>query len=121
MARTPDISLLGTHNPSLSGALDCKNLLYFASAGIGEPRKFPVNEFGRMTVTLPEELVRAAHLSEGELKVELAIVLFQQDRVTLGQAAQLAQVSQLEFQRTLATRRQSGSPPDVEPDRCDPS
>lgn len=58
-----------------------------------------------MTVTLPEELVRAAHLSKGELKMELAVLLFQQDRLTLGQAAQLAQLSQLDFQRTLATRQ----------------
>lgn len=59
----------------------------------------------QMTVTLSDELVKAAQTSEAELKVEFALLLFQQDRLTLGQAAQLAQVPQLEFQRILAARR----------------
>jgi predicted HTH domain antitoxin len=58
-----------------------------------------------MTVTLPDAILQAAHISEPELKAELAVVLFQQDRLTLSQAAHLAQIPQLDFQRLLAARQ----------------
>jgi predicted HTH domain antitoxin len=58
-----------------------------------------------MPVTISDEILKSARLSEGELKVELAIALFQRDRLTLGQAAQLAGLPQLEFQRLLGGRQ----------------
>jgi predicted HTH domain antitoxin len=58
-----------------------------------------------MPVTLPDELLQSATMTEAELKMELAIALFQQERLTLGQAASLVGVTQLDFQRRLATRR----------------
>jgi predicted HTH domain antitoxin len=58
-----------------------------------------------MTVTIPDEVLRSAQLSEAELKVELALALFQQDRLTLGQAANLAQMPQLDFQQLLGSRK----------------
>ena len=58
-----------------------------------------------MTVTLSDELLRSAHINEAELKAELAVTLFQQDRLTLGQASSLAGIPQLDFQRLLASRR----------------
>ena len=58
-----------------------------------------------MAITLPDELMRTTKLSEAEIKAELALALFQQERLTLGQAAQLAGVPQLDFQRLLASRR----------------
>jgi predicted HTH domain antitoxin len=39
------------------------------------------------------------------LKQELALALFQQERLTLGQAALLAGLPQIDFQRLLASRR----------------
>jgi predicted HTH domain antitoxin len=57
-----------------------------------------------MPVTIPDEVLTAAHLSE-ELKQELALALFQQERLTLGQAGRLAEMSQLAFQALLADRR----------------
>jgi predicted HTH domain antitoxin len=36
-----------------------------------------------MTVTICDEVVQSAHLSESELKVELAVALFRPDRLTL--------------------------------------
>src|SRR5438105_915136 len=59
----------------------------------------------QMAVTISDEVLHSARLSEAELKAELALTLFQQDRLTLGQAAELAQVPQLEFQRMLASRQ----------------
>ena len=40
-----------------------------------------------------------------ELKQELALTLFQQERLTLAQASRLAEMSQLAFQSLLAERR----------------
>jgi predicted HTH domain antitoxin len=58
-----------------------------------------------MAVTVSDELLQAAHLSETDLLMEIAVMLFQQDRLTLGQAAAFAGVGQLDMQRTLASRQ----------------
>lgn len=58
-----------------------------------------------MPVTIPDEVLSAAHLTGLELKQELAVVLFQKERLTLSQASRLAEVSQLEFQALLAERQ----------------
>ena len=56
-----------------------------------------------MLVTLPDELLQSTKLTEAELKTELALALFQRERLTLGQAALLAGLPQLDFQRLLAS------------------
>jgi predicted HTH domain antitoxin len=58
-----------------------------------------------MSITLPDDPLASAGITEAELKAELAITLFQQERLTLGQAALLADVPQFAFQRLLADRR----------------
>jgi predicted HTH domain antitoxin len=58
-----------------------------------------------MPVILPDDLLQSAKMTEAELKAELALTLFQQERLTLGQAATLAGTAQLDFQRLLASRR----------------
>jgi predicted HTH domain antitoxin len=58
-----------------------------------------------MPVTISDELLAAAHLSEPELKQELALALFRQERLTLAQASRLAETTQLAFQALLADRR----------------
>ena len=58
-----------------------------------------------MTVTIPDEVLAAAHISEPELKQELALTLFQQERLTLAQASRLAEMGQLAFQALLADRQ----------------
>ena len=57
-----------------------------------------------MTVTLPDGVLEATRLTEAELVRELALTLFQRERLTLGQAAQLCALPQLDFQRLLASR-----------------
>ncbi len=47
----------------------------------------------------------AIRMSEDELKQELAIILFQKDKLTLGQASTLAGMDQLRFQHLLASRK----------------
>lgn len=58
-----------------------------------------------MPVTLPDDLLQSTKMTESELKTELALALFQQERLTLGQAALLAGLSQLDFQHILASRQ----------------
>lgn len=58
-----------------------------------------------MPVTIPDEVLAAAHITEPELKRELALTLFQQERLTLAQASRLAEMTQLDFQALLADRQ----------------
>jgi predicted HTH domain antitoxin len=54
----------------------------------------------QITLDLPDAL----QISEADLRTELAISLFQQQRITLGTASQLAGLHQIEFQRLIASR-----------------
>ncbi len=58
-----------------------------------------------MSVTISDEILRTAHMTAGELVQEIAILLFQKDKLTLGQASQMAEMSQLQFQHILASRQ----------------
>lgn len=44
-------------------------------------------------------------LTEQELRQELAVALFQQNRATLAKAAEIAGLTRLDFQRLLAARQ----------------
>ncbi len=51
---------------------------------------------------IADDLLRPAHLTEAEVRCELALALFAKDRLTLGLAARLAGLPQLDFQREIA-------------------
>jgi predicted HTH domain antitoxin len=55
-------------------------------------------------VTIPEEVLKAAGMTEAELCQEVAVMLFERERLTLAQAARLAGLDRLRFQRLLADR-----------------
>ena len=57
-----------------------------------------------MSLVIPDGLLHAANMSAGELQREIAMLLFQQEKLTLGQASTYAGMYQLEFQRLLASR-----------------
>jgi predicted HTH domain antitoxin len=57
-----------------------------------------------MSITIPDGILQAARMSEDELRQELAILLFQKDKLTLGQASRLAGMDRLRFQHLLASR-----------------
>jgi predicted HTH domain antitoxin len=57
-----------------------------------------------MSVTIPDEVLQAAQMSEAELRQELAVLLFQRERLTLAQAARLADMDRLRFQHLLSSR-----------------
>lgn len=58
-----------------------------------------------MIIVIPDDIFMAIRMSEDELKQELAIILFQKDKLTLGQASTLAGMDQLRFQHLLASRK----------------
>lgn len=57
-----------------------------------------------MSLVISDEIVQTTHTNEAELAQEIAILLFQKEKLTLGQASQLARMSQLQFQHLLASR-----------------
>ena len=57
-----------------------------------------------MSVVISDETLQAARISASELKQEIAILLFEKNKLTLGQASRLAEMSQLRFQHLLASR-----------------
>lgn len=57
-----------------------------------------------MSLLIPNELVQASGLSEAELLQELILLLFQNERITLGSASRFLGMTQLEFQALLAEK-----------------
>jgi predicted HTH domain antitoxin len=55
-------------------------------------------------LVLDDEFVKAAEISESDLKLEIAILLFQKDKITSGKAAKLAGIHFLEFWKELSER-----------------
>ncbi len=58
-----------------------------------------------MSVVISDEVLQSAHISKEELLQEVALLLYERSKLTLGQASELAEVSQLQFQFLLAARR----------------
>ncbi|MEO0756703.1 MAG: UPF0175 family protein [Cyanobacteria bacterium J06648_16] len=58
-----------------------------------------------MAVVIPDETLRQARMTEAELLQELAVLLFQREKLTLAQASRLAQMPRIQFQHLLASRQ----------------
>ncbi len=58
-----------------------------------------------MSLEISDEIIRSSGMSKEELAQEIAIMLFQRDRLTLAQAAKFAGMNRLQFQHLLASRR----------------
>ena len=58
-----------------------------------------------MSLALPDELLKASQMSESELMQEIVLMLFQQEKLTLGKASLLLKLSPIELQRLLASRK----------------
>jgi predicted HTH domain antitoxin len=59
----------------------------------------------KITIEIPDRIAQSAELTEAELLREVAVLLFQQERVTLSKAAQIANMHSFEFQKLLASRK----------------
>jgi predicted HTH domain antitoxin len=57
-----------------------------------------------MSITIPDEVLESAHLTAEEALQEMAVALFQREKLTLGQASRLAGMDRLRFQHLLASR-----------------
>ncbi len=57
-----------------------------------------------MSVVISDEVLQRAHISGDELLQEVALLLYERGKLTLGQASELAEISQLQFQFLLASR-----------------
>lgn len=57
-----------------------------------------------MSVTIPDSVLESARMSESELKREIAVLLFEKERLTAEQAASLAEMDRIDFQHLLASR-----------------
>ena len=60
-----------------------------------------------MTITIPEAAIEKTGLTEDQIKLEVALVLFQMDVLTLAQAAGVAGLHRMQFQEELAVVRQN--------------
>ena len=56
------------------------------------------------TIEIPEEVLEATRMSLQEIKLELAIALFQQEKLSFGKARELAGVDFWTFQQILGSR-----------------
>lgn len=57
------------------------------------------------SLTIPEHILQSTRMSHQEIMTEMAVMLFQKGKLTLGQASELAGVTQLQFQHLLASRQ----------------
>lgn len=53
---------------------------------------------------LEDELVKILEIPESDLKLELAILLFQRDKISSGKAAEIVGIPVLEFWKELSKR-----------------
>ena len=58
-----------------------------------------------MSVTIPDEVLTAAGMSEDEFRQEVAVMLFERHKLTMGQASRLAGLPRIQFQHLLASRQ----------------
>ena len=57
-----------------------------------------------MIVEIPDRIINRAELSGKEVLLEVAVALFREEKLTLGQASKLCGLHQFEFQKSLAAR-----------------
>jgi predicted HTH domain antitoxin len=57
------------------------------------------------TLEVPQDILDSARLTIPELKVEIAVYLYAQGRLSIGKARELAGMTLWEFRQVLASRR----------------
>jgi predicted HTH domain antitoxin len=58
-----------------------------------------------MSVVIPNELLTTTRMSEEEMKREIAVMLFEREKLTLAQASRFAGMNRIAFQHLLASRQ----------------
>ncbi|HBI23126.1 MAG TPA: hypothetical protein DDX84_02705 [Nitrospiraceae bacterium] len=57
-----------------------------------------------MSILISDDILQSARLTEDEFKQEIAVLLFQKEKLTLAQASRFAGMTRLQFQHLLASR-----------------
>ncbi len=57
-----------------------------------------------MSLVISDDIVKASGLSEHEFLLEIVIMLFQGDKISLGKASELIGMHRMQFQKLLADR-----------------
>ena len=58
-----------------------------------------------MTLVIDDDVLLAAKMSAADVRTELGVALFREEKLTLAQAAEVAEMDRLTFQHVLAARR----------------
>ncbi len=58
-----------------------------------------------MTIEITDNILSKTNLSKKEILLRIAIMLFAEEKLTLGQASKLAGLHQIQFQKKLAKRK----------------
>ncbi len=58
-----------------------------------------------MSILISDDILQSARLTEDEFKQEIAVLLFQKEKMTLAQASRFAGMTRLQFQHLLASRK----------------
>ncbi len=58
-----------------------------------------------MSVVIPNEILTTTRMTEDEMKREIAVMLFEKEKLTLGQASRFAGMNRIAFQHLLASRQ----------------
>ena len=69
-----------------------------------------------MSLTLPTELLQKAQMTEAQMRQEIAIMLYQQQRLQLEQAAELTKMAIDDFYQLLVSRNIINPPTDSDDD-----
>ena len=69
-----------------------------------------------MSLTLPTELLQKAQMTEAQMRQEIAIMLYQQQRLELEQAAELTKMAIDDFYQLLVSRNIITPPTDSDDD-----
>ncbi len=57
-----------------------------------------------MSLVISDDLVKASGFSENELLLEIVLMLFQQDKISLGKASELLGLHRMQFQKLISER-----------------
>ncbi|MUG91055.1 UPF0175 family protein [Scytonema sp. UIC 10036] len=58
-----------------------------------------------MSIIIPDEILTITRMTEAEMRQEIAVMLFQKEKLTLAQASRFALMNRIAFQHLLASRQ----------------
>lgn len=59
----------------------------------------------KMSIVISEDILYATHMTEAEFLQEVAVLLYEKGKLSLGKASKLARMGRIQFQLLLASRQ----------------